>query len=81
MDFADPALTLLHCVSSFLLNKPYTLLLPRKGAAFSIAADSCFGPFCVPLLFQLCALCQAAISLFRGIGAFSLLTPEAPTAF
>lgn len=37
VDFADPALTLLHCVSLFLLNRPYTLLLlvllPLKGGA------------------------------------------------
>lgn len=76
MDSADPALTLLHCVSSFLLNRPYALLLlplrPCEGGALTTAPD-------VGLFVLLCVVCQAAIGLF--FGALSHMTPETPASF
>ena len=72
MDFADPALTLLHCVPLFFLNRPHTLLLRCKGGALSTAPNSYFSSLSLCFSVTL-TLCQDGCSAASLLLAYWLL--------
>lgn len=76
MDSADPALTLLHCVSSFLLNRPYALLLllPRPSSPVrEVPSSQLLTSFCAPLC--------CVPGCYRSANALRHLHPSGSSSF